>query len=215
MDIIQGSRKLTQHEDLRVVKTRRNIEQTFLRLLQDEPFDKITVRMVCEEALVNKGTFYRHYEDKYDLARKTIDDELQRLHTEILDRTQNVGGKTDPEQNLTSLFDAIRGVVADLRVLERLNDSDLGIDVRAGIRTVIADGLSLYVRSGFVLDNIDTAAWIMTEFLMNYSRYCEEVENPLDVYGYIRAINDLSGMHLNLMPHTFEGHMGCLARYTS
>lgn len=215
MDIDRRSRKLTQREDLRIVKTRRNIEQTFLRLLQDHPFDKITVRMVCEEALVNKGTFYRHYEDKYDLARKTTDDELQRLHSEILDRAHGSDDGSDPEQNLTSLFEAIRGVVADLRVLERLNDTDLGIDVRAGVRTVIADGLKLYTKSGFVLDNIDTAAWIMTEFLMNYSRYCDEVPDHLDIYGYIRAINDLSGMHLRLMPHTFEGHMGCLARYTS
>lgn len=206
---------MTQRQDLRVVKTRRNIEQTFLRLLQDHPFDKITVRMVCEEALVNKGTFYRHYEDKYDLARKTTDDELQRLHDEILDRAQSVDEGADAEESLSKLFEAIRGVMDDLRVLERLNDSDLGIDVRAGIRTVIADGLSLYADSGFVLDNIDTAAWIMTEFLMNYSRYCEEVPDHLDIYGYIRAISDLSSMHLNLMPHTFEGHMGCLARYTS
>lgn len=206
---------MPQRLDLRVVKTRRNIEQTFLRLLQDHPFDKITVRMVCEEALVNKGTFYRHYEDKYDLARKTTDDELQRLHDEILDRAQSVDEGADAEESLSKLFEAIRGVMDDLRVLERLNDSDLGIDVRAGIRTVIADGLSLYADSGFVLDNIDTAAWIMTEFLMNYSRYCEEVPDHLDIYGYIRAISDLSSMHLNLMPHTFEGHMGCLARYTS
>lgn len=207
---------MTHREDLRIVKTRRNIEQTFLRLLKEEPFDKITVRMVCEEALVNKGTFYRHYEDKYDLARKTVDDELQRLHNEILQHTQEITAEgASPEQSLSSLFDAIGDVVADLRVLERLNDSDLGIDVRAGIRTVVADGLNLYANSGFVLDNIETAAWILTELLMNYERYREEVADPLDIYGYIRAVNDLSELYMHLMPHSFEGHMGCLARYTS
>lgn len=206
---------MPQREDLRIVKTKRNIEQTFLRLLKERPFDKITVRMVCEEALVNKGTFYRHYEDKYDLARKTMDDELQRLHTEILERARSVNEGAEPERSLSSLFEAIRGVVADLHVLERLNDTDLGVDVRAGIRTVVADGLELYSQSGFVLDNVDTAAWVITEFLMSYASYADEVSDPLDVYGFIRSINDLSGMYMRLMPRAFEGHMGCLNRYTS
>lgn len=197
------------------MKTRRNIEQTFLRLLKDHPFDKITVRMICEEALVNKGTFYRHYQDKYDLARRTVDDELQRLHTEILDNAPETVDGRYPEDSMSSLLAAIRGVVADLLVLERLDESDLGVDVRHGIRTVVADGLRTMRPSEFVRDNIETAAWIITELLMDYPVYCEQVPEPLDAHGFIHAINDISELQLRLMPDTSRAEMGCLSRYAS
>ena len=71
MDIMtEGAGLPTGKQDLRVVKTRRNIEETFLRLLRDAPFERMTVKRIVEEALVNKGTFYRHYLDKYDLAEQ-------------------------------------------------------------------------------------------------------------------------------------------------
>lgn len=61
---------MTNTEDLRIVKTKRNIEETFLKLLKDTPFRKMTVKSILEAALINRGTFYHHYLDKYDLAEQ-------------------------------------------------------------------------------------------------------------------------------------------------
>ncbi|MEL0537510.1 TetR/AcrR family transcriptional regulator [Staphylococcus debuckii] len=54
-------------KDLRVVKTKRALSESLLSLLENKPFSSITVNMICEEALVHRTTFYKHFFDKYDL----------------------------------------------------------------------------------------------------------------------------------------------------
>lgn len=58
--------------DLRVVKTRSNIKQAFIRLLEEKDFHDITIQNILDLALINRSTFYNHYLDKYDLAEKLI-----------------------------------------------------------------------------------------------------------------------------------------------
>ena len=72
--------------DLRVVKTRMAIEQAFIRLLADTPFERITVQNILDEALVNRKTFYSHYSDKYELADLLIEEQLAMLRTALEDR---------------------------------------------------------------------------------------------------------------------------------
>ena len=60
--------------DARVRYTRKIIQETFLDLLKDKPVSKITVKEICDKAEINRGTFYKHYQDCYDLL-KTIEAE--------------------------------------------------------------------------------------------------------------------------------------------
>ena len=46
--------------DLRIVKTKKAIINAFLALRAKRPLEKITVRELCEMAMVNKSTFYSH-----------------------------------------------------------------------------------------------------------------------------------------------------------
>jgi len=63
--------------DLRVIKTKKNIRDAFLELRKKYSLDEIKVNTLCEKAMVNKTTFYNHYQDIYELS-----DELER---EVLD----------------------------------------------------------------------------------------------------------------------------------
>jgi AcrR family transcriptional regulator len=40
------------------------------------PFEKITVNQLIEACRINRSTFYRNYEDKYDLVRKMCREQL-------------------------------------------------------------------------------------------------------------------------------------------
>ena len=53
--------------DLRVIKTQRAIHDAFLSLLRTKPLAKISVTELARIAEINKGTFYLHYRDIYDL----------------------------------------------------------------------------------------------------------------------------------------------------
>lgn len=53
--------------DLRVIRTKNLIRNTFLQLLEEKDFDEITVRDLTTRAEINRGTFYVHYKDKNEL----------------------------------------------------------------------------------------------------------------------------------------------------
>ena len=63
--------------DLRVLKTKKNIRDAFLELRKKYSLDEIKVNALCEKAMVNKTTFYNHYQDIYELSEE--------LEAEVLD----------------------------------------------------------------------------------------------------------------------------------
>lgn len=46
------------------------MKQAMLELMNTTSFDKITVRLICERAGVNRSTFYAHYTDIYDMIEQ-------------------------------------------------------------------------------------------------------------------------------------------------
>ncbi len=57
-------------EDKRVRRTKKLLRQALTRLMRQKEFQSITVTDVVREADINRGTFYAHYRDVYDLKEK-------------------------------------------------------------------------------------------------------------------------------------------------
>lgn len=53
--------------DNRVRYTKMVLQQALLKTLQKKHIDKVTIKELCEEAKVNRGTFYLHYSTPNDL----------------------------------------------------------------------------------------------------------------------------------------------------
>jgi AcrR family transcriptional regulator len=53
--------------DRRVMRTRDVLGDALVALIQEKPFESITVQQVLDRAGVGRSTFYTHYEDKNDL----------------------------------------------------------------------------------------------------------------------------------------------------
>ena len=66
--------------DKRIEKTKHMIKTTMLELMKKKPFNKITVKEICENAYTSRITFYTYYEDKYDL----IEDIATDIKSEVL-----------------------------------------------------------------------------------------------------------------------------------
>ena len=52
------------------ISTRRTyllLSQALFSLLEENPFEKITLTQLCDASMVPRSTFYRYFEDKYDL----------------------------------------------------------------------------------------------------------------------------------------------------
>lgn len=76
---------LDKKTDLRVIRTKRSIRQAFLQLIQQKPVSKITVTEIARQASINKGTFYLHYEDIYDLYISILEEWIEESFSQIED----------------------------------------------------------------------------------------------------------------------------------
>ena len=70
--------------DPRVRRTQHLLQQAFLDLLMQDSFEAITVKDIAERAMVNRATFYAHFEDKFALLDVTIQSIFQNMLHERL-----------------------------------------------------------------------------------------------------------------------------------
>ena len=73
--------------DLRIVKTRTNIKNSLIDLLAEKNVSKITVTELAEKAMINRKTFYRHYNTVQDVVDDIINDVIS--HAKKSDRDGN------------------------------------------------------------------------------------------------------------------------------
>ena len=55
-------------EDLRIIKTKRKLFETFISMLSTTSIEDITINDLCTKAGVRRATFYKHYTDKIDFC---------------------------------------------------------------------------------------------------------------------------------------------------
>lgn len=72
--------------DLRVIKTKKNIESALIALLKEKAFSAITVQDILNKALINRTTFYKHYQDKYQLVERMNEQILFAVKTGVAER---------------------------------------------------------------------------------------------------------------------------------
>lgn len=65
--------------DLRIVKTRKEIRSAFLALRRQEPLERIRVKRLCDLALINKTTFYKHYADIFALSEEIENETIRSI----------------------------------------------------------------------------------------------------------------------------------------
>ncbi len=83
--------------DSRVRRTKRLLQQGLTELLREKSIKKITVRELAERIDINRGTFYLHYKDIYDLVEQ-IENELFDEFEDILESYCIADLKTRPHK---------------------------------------------------------------------------------------------------------------------
>ena len=69
--------------DLRIIKTKKSIYDAFISLMSEKTFEEIKVSEICERALINRSTFYSHFDDKFTLFDNLISDMKNNLLGEL------------------------------------------------------------------------------------------------------------------------------------
>lgn len=83
-----------KNEDLRIVKTKKALYNSLLELMREKSFEEIKVSDICSNALINRSTFYAHFDDKYDLFTYYIENLKASLILELKKNT-NINSTKD------------------------------------------------------------------------------------------------------------------------
>ncbi|PJM72923.1 TetR family transcriptional regulator [Bifidobacterium primatium] len=123
----------------RQTRTEAKIRGAFIELMQEKGFEAMTVSAIVRAAGINRGTFYLHYLDKFDLKQQLIDDTIDDL-TEILVGDDMRDGRRSVDDVLDILrtdaiaealryvkreyafFDAISRSGSDMQMYDRFKD---------------------------------------------------------------------------------------------
>ena len=84
---------MKEKTDLRVIKTKKILFNTLLELMKNKNFEKIKISDICEESLINRSTFYAHYEDKYELLMELFEEQKLSLLKELEDNNNLIFSK--------------------------------------------------------------------------------------------------------------------------
>jgi len=68
-----------KQQQTRKTRSRQALADALLSLLEEKPFDKITIREIAARADVGYATFFRHYEDQEALLSDLVSSEISRL----------------------------------------------------------------------------------------------------------------------------------------
>lgn len=113
------------------VITKRAITRSFKRLLEDTPFEKLTVSAIAADCGINRQTFYYHFHDIYDLIDWAILDEFA---------TTLENNEGDWKRSLVTLLGTVR---ADRSLVLRLVRSS---DPAITYRRLLKGSMSMLVR---------------------------------------------------------------------
>ncbi|MBQ9708480.1 MAG: TetR/AcrR family transcriptional regulator [Firmicutes bacterium] len=182
--------------DLRVIKTERNIQGSFLKLLEKKSFSEITVQDILDEALINRTTFYRHYDSKYDLVSKLNETVMARFEQLL---TSSLKNRSNPDL----VFKSVEGMAENFRkdrnmiiALWRVRDEEN--DLYSEMERLMRDKFGGFLRKSADSegDDIEYQTAIMTSMILTTFRYLLESEETHSVKELTTQVNRLIRKHL-------------------
>jgi AcrR family transcriptional regulator len=134
---------------------RERIIEAFWELIIDTPIKQITVKMLAEAARCNRSTFYRHFEDVYNVAEQIEAGlELPQLPGMLMKALQ---GDSGPEQ-IAMVMESMQNFDRLCLLLSRNGDPDYHRRFKDSILTAWAN------EFGFGPEELDLDARVLIEF---------------------------------------------------
>ncbi len=120
-----------QKESRRVKMTKMILNESFLKFLAEKPLARITIKEICDDADMNRSTYYAHFTDPYDQLKKLEADIMVDM-TIYVDSIVTEGLRDDKKQ-----YQIIRGILEYIQskrhvfqvLLGKSGDLDLQRDI--------------------------------------------------------------------------------------
>lgn len=97
-------------EDKRILKTKKNLKDTFIDMLSSKSFEQITIKELCNVSRTSRITFYTHYSDKYDLMDDISKDMIKEAQEEYQKLQKANNPSKDSVQSYCNFLDCILNI---------------------------------------------------------------------------------------------------------
>lgn len=131
---------------LRSTRTRKAIKEAFCELISEKGLDSLTVSDITRRANINRGTFYLHFVDKYDLLEQLEDETVSKLQAILLrklDASETDLDKLFPPERIK---EAIEFIKSDFDFISTIagpgGDPQLFVKVKLIIGNLLDTGLA-------------------------------------------------------------------------
>ncbi len=137
-------------KDKRVIKTRKAIIGATIQLMGAKRIEQITVKEIADTALINRKTFYTHYDSIYDVLND-IENEIIQSLIQILDSTDFSAERLNPYP----LFEKLTAMISqDVEFFHCLLQSSGHSHLLNKIKGVIKDHLLIQFDKYFPNDPV-------------------------------------------------------------
>lgn len=187
---------MEKKEDVRIIKSKRDLCNALVKLVGNKPFKKITVGDICAEAMVNRMTFYKHYGDKYEL----LNDVFLGVKKQIMARAAAAARKPADDMGLEVLFLLINAVLDECirykDFLTAVSNDDMALTmisttVEKSIRELL-EGYAEVLHFKYRLDVLVAAVTGAVTFMIRYWLF-HEPESSKD-YFFEKSTEFLRGL---------------------
>jgi AcrR family transcriptional regulator len=96
-----------QRSDRQIESTKKRITDAFVRLLDDNLFEHVSVTDICRKAYTSRITFYTYYSDKYDLLESCFDEVKKTAKGDFLRLQQENNPADHPVTGWSNLLKSI------------------------------------------------------------------------------------------------------------
>lgn len=185
--------------DRRKRKSRKAIFEACVQLVEEKDFQKITINEIVERADLNRGTFYLHFADKYDM--------MISFENEMIEKIEQIFINNLPEQKSDHLFiqsrydtvvEILKCFEENKELLQLLLKSSHNTSFQAKLRSKLRGVFEEKIIPKFINTNvtipIDLFLMIFTSSALSIAEYANQSEVPIDT-------EQLAKFLINIMVH--------------
>ena len=151
--------------DRRIIRTKRFIRDALTELMEEKGFEGVTVRDLTKKADINRGTFYLHYQDKYDLLEKSENEVIQEIQEFIKKANPNeIASANLQEQPLPFIIALFEYIQENARFMQVM----LGPKGNPGFYLKIKEVMKTNMLEKLKLIDNKISPLVPLEYLMSY-----------------------------------------------
>ena len=185
--------------DRRKRKTRKAIFDACVALMKEKEFQNITVNEIVERADINRGTFYLHFVDKYDMMNSFENEMIEKIEDVILN---NMPKEQFEVLFIQSRYDTVVEILKcyeeNKELLQLLMRSSHSASFQAKLRDKLKFVITEKVFPNF--ENLelqiptDLFVILFTSISLSLAEYAQQSETPIDA-------QQLGEFFINVMLH--------------